>query len=76
MQANSDIFHIHDSWKTVLGEEFAKPYFTHIQEFLLQEKEAGHIIYPKQSDIFNAFNLTPFDKVSVVILGQDPYHGE
>lgn len=67
---------IHDSWKAILADEFAKPYFTHIKEVLLQEKQAGHIIYPKWSDIFNAFNLTPFDKVRVVILGQDPYHGE
>lgn len=72
---------IHDiqidaSWKTILADEFAKPYFTHIKEFLLQEKQAGHIVYPKWSNIFNAFNLTPFDQVKVVILWQDPYHGE
>ena len=64
------------SWKTVLADEFAKPYFAQIKETLLQEKKAGHIFYPKWSDIFNAFNLTPFDNVRVVILGQDPYHGE
>jgi uracil-DNA glycosylase len=62
--------------KAVLTEEFVKPYFSHIKEVLLQEKQAGHVVYPKGSDIFNAFNLTPFDKVRVVILGQDPYHGE
>lgn len=64
------------SWKSLLADEFAKPYFARIKEVLLQEKQAGYIIYPKWSDIFNAFNLTPFDKVKVVILGQDPYHGE
>lgn len=67
---------IDTSWKTILADEFAKPYFAHIKETLLQEKQSWHSIYPKWSDIFNAFNLTPFDKVRVVILGQDPYHGE
>lgn len=70
------IVQIHDSRKTVLADEFTQSYFAHIKELLLQEKQAGHIIYPKWSDIFNAFNLTPFDKVKVVILWQDPYHGE
>ena len=58
-----------------MTDEFSTPYFAHIKEILLQQKQAWHIIYPKWSDIFNAFNLTPFDKVRVVILGQDPYHG-
>lgn len=60
----------------MLTDEFAKPYFAEIKRFLLQEKQSGHTVYPKWPDIFNAFNLTPFDKVRVVILGQDPYHGE
>jgi uracil-DNA glycosylase len=47
-----------------------------LRQFLKNEKQAGNKIYPKGSDIFNAFNKTPFDKVEVVILGQDPYHGE
>jgi uracil-DNA glycosylase len=47
-----------------------------IKEFIFQEKNAWTIIYPQWQDIFNAFNLTPFDTVKVVILGQDPYHGE
>jgi len=64
------------SWKDVLAVEFQKPYFAEIKKFLLLEKESWQIVYPKWSDIFNAFNLTPFDKVRVVILGQDPYHGE
>jgi uracil-DNA glycosylase len=63
------------SWLEVLGDEFEKDYMLKLKQFLKEEKEAGQIIYPKGSDIFNAFNTTPFDKVKVVILGQDPYHG-
>ena len=63
------------SWKKALDEEFQKPYMVELKNFLKQEKEAGHTIYPKNADIFNAFNITPFDDVKVVIIGQDPYHG-
>jgi uracil-DNA glycosylase len=63
-------------WKSVLKDEFEKPYMLKLKEFLRQELDAGKKIYPKPSDIFNAFNHTPFDQVKVVILGQDPYHGE
>jgi uracil-DNA glycosylase len=66
---------IEDSWKEVLKGEFKKPYFLEIAHFLKTEKQAGKIIYPPGRLIFNAFNTTPFDKVKVVILGQDPYHG-
>lgn len=66
---------IHDSWKEVLRNEFTKPYFLEIVTFLRTEKMAGKIIYPPGNLIFNAFNLTPFDHVKVVLLGQDPYHG-
>lgn len=66
---------IHPSWKAVLKEEFKKPYFKQIVTFLSAEKANGKQIYPPGSLIFNAFNQTPFDKVSVVIIGQDPYHG-
>ena len=76
MSLNASISHIDDSWKSLLANEFAKPYFTHIKDFFAKEKQDGYVIYPKWSDIFNAFNLTPFDKVKVVILWQDPYHGE
>lgn len=62
------------SWKAVLAAEFQHPYFQELKTFLLSEKENYHI-YPKGQDIFSAYNLTPFDKVKVVILGQDPYHG-
>lgn len=66
---------INESWKQVLNKEFDKPYFKELVEFLHNEKRIGKSIYPPGSLIFNAFELTPFDKVKVVILGQDPYHG-
>ena len=66
---------IEASWKEVLKSEFAKPYFQQIPLHIKTEKSQGKIIYPPGSLIFNAFNKTPFDKVKVVILGQDPYHG-
>lgn len=67
---------IDSTWKTVLKSEFEKPYFPEIVNFLRMEKMAGKTIYPPGSQIFNAFNLTPFDHVKVVLLGQDPYHGK
>lgn len=63
-------------WLKVLEEEFEKDYMKSLKSFLLKEKESGHTIYPKNSEIFNAFNHTPFDEVKVVLLGQDPYHGD
>lgn len=63
-------------WLKVLEPEFEKQYMKDLKAFLVQEKEAGQTIFPKNADIFNAFNYTPFEKVEVVILGQDPYHGE
>ncbi|MBL0131195.1 MAG: uracil-DNA glycosylase [Chitinophagaceae bacterium] len=66
---------IEASWKEVLKGEFSKPYFQQIPLHIKTEKSQGKIIYPAGSLIFNAFNVTPFDKVKVVILGQDPYHG-
>ena len=66
---------IESSWLEVLKDEFNKPYFYKIREYLTEEKKQGSIIYPPGKFIFNAYNLTPFDKVKVVILGQDPYHG-
>ncbi|MDO7743839.1 MAG: uracil-DNA glycosylase [Pedobacter sp.] len=62
-------------WLNILQEEFEKDYMKALKSFLLTEKETGYTVYPKGADIFNAFNHTPFDKVEVVILGQDPYHG-
>ena len=63
------------SWKQVLNDEFDKPYMLALRQFLRQEKQSGKQIFPPGPDIFNALNSTPFDKVRVVILGQDPYHG-
>lgn len=63
------------SWLAVLKDEFEKPYMVGLRNFLQTEKESGQTVYPKNADIFRAFNDTPFDKVKVVILGQDPYHG-
>lgn len=64
-----------ESWKPVLAHEFNQPYFTQLTEFIKHEKAAGKTIYPLGSQIFNAFEFTPFNEVKVVILGQDPYHG-
>ena len=66
---------LEQSWKQHLEAEFSAPYMQQLKAFLLQEKAAGKIIYPKGGNIFEAFNSTPFDQVKVVILGQDPYHG-
>lgn len=64
---------IEETWKEILKEEFEKDYFVNLTSFVRQEYK-DKTIYPKASNIFNAFNLCPFDKVKVVILGQDPYH--
>jgi len=66
---------IEESWKELLKDEFQQPYFTALEAFLKKEKEADKTIYPPESLIFNAFNTTPVDKVKVVVIGQDPYHG-
>lgn len=66
---------IEPAWKEALKTEFTKPYFLQIITFLRSEKMARKTIYPPGSLIFNAYNTTPIDKVKVVILGQDPYHG-
>jgi len=66
---------IEESWRLALQEEFSKPYFLILKEFLLEERKQ-HIVYPPGKLIFSAFNHTPFDNVKVVILGQDPYHGK
>jgi len=62
-------------WKELLTEEFEKPYMQQLGDFLRAEKAAGKTIYPPGPLMFNALNSTPFDKVKVVVLGQDPYHG-
>lgn len=63
------------SWQQALGAEFEKPYMQNLRAFLKAEKASGKVIFPPGAQIFNAFNHTPFDKVRVVIIGQDPYHG-
>ena len=65
---------IHESWKEALRNEFHSDYFRNLKQFLVQEKKK-YVVYPHGTKIFNAFNHTPFDKVKVVIIGQDPYHG-
>jgi uracil-DNA glycosylase len=67
--------HLSPSWQRYLGEEFEQPYMQQLSCFLAAEAEMDKEIYPKSCDIFNAFNLTAFNDVRVVILGQDPYHG-
>lgn len=66
---------IEDSWREALKEEFEKPYFTELVSTLHKEKAGGVTIYPPGNQIFKAFELCPLDRVKVVILGQDPYHG-
>ncbi|MFN8406660.1 MAG: uracil-DNA glycosylase [Sphingobacteriaceae bacterium] len=67
---------LEESWKKVLNDEFEKDYMKILRAFLLSEQEIGHTTFPPNRYIFNAFNHTPFDRVKVVILGQDPYHGQ
>ena len=62
-------------WQSSLLDEFVKPYMKDLIDFLCLEIASGKTIYPKESEYFKAFNATPFDKVKVVLLGQDPYHG-
>ena len=66
---------IEPSWKEVLADEFQKEYFIKLTQFVKEEYNGGIPIYPPAKLIFNAFDHCPFDKVKVVILGQDPYHG-
>ena len=66
---------IEEKWYEVLKNEFEQTYFIEIKNFLIEEKRC-HIVFPPSPLIFNAFNLTPFDNVKVVILGQDPYHND
>ena len=67
---------IEDSWKEILLSELNSTYMQNLSKFLREQITLGKTIYPPGNQIFNAFNKTPFPKVKVVILGQDPYHGE
>ena len=63
------------TWQSLLESEKEQAYFQAILTYVKNQRLAGKIIYPKQADVFNAFKLSPFEKVKVVLLGQDPYHG-
>ena len=65
---------IEEAWKKALEDEFGKPYFDRIKDYIKKEKSQGKVVFPPGPLIFNAYNLCPFDSVKVVILGQDPYH--
>lgn len=71
----TDNIALHQSWKAPLLPEFEADYMAQLRAFLVAEKAAGKQIFPKGGEWFRAMNLTPLDKVRVVILGQDPYHG-
>lgn len=66
---------LHPSWMKAIGGEFDAEYMKQLKQFLIQEKQAGKVVFPPGSLIFNALNTTPLNKIKVVILGQDPYHG-
>jgi uracil-DNA glycosylase len=68
-------YNIPDSWSPYLSKEMEKPYMIGLVNFIESERSKGKIIYPDDNEIFEALKLTPFEKVKVVILGQDPYHG-
>ena len=75
MSAAQDRIKLEPGWKAVLGEEFDQPYMQALGEFLRREKAAGKEVFPPGGLIFNALNSTPLERVRVVIIGQDPYHG-
>jgi uracil-DNA glycosylase len=68
-------FQLEESWKKVMPDEFEKAYMINLCAFLRNEKTTGRILSPESKNTFKAFQHTPFEKVKVVILGQDPYHG-
>jgi uracil-DNA glycosylase len=69
-------FSIEPSWDAVLRDEYAKPYFQTLAQFIKEERATFGKIYPPKGLVFHAFQKTPYDKVKVVIVGQDPYHGQ
>lgn len=75
MSGLSSACQLEASWYAQIGHEFQKTYMQSLRVFLRQEKDAKKIIYPNSKDVFKAFDYAPLDKVKVVILGQDPYHG-
>ena len=75
MSEIQDRVKLRPSWKSRLGKEFEEEYMQNLRQFLIKEKQAGKTIYPAGDDIFNSMNLVSFEDVTVVIIGQDPYHG-
>ena len=75
MNIDNVIDRIESGWKHALASEFDKKYFEELKSTLSIEKRTS-IIFPSEKEIFSAFNLTPFNDVKVIIIGQDPYHGE
>ncbi|QNP97641.1 uracil-DNA glycosylase-like protein [Yarrowia lipolytica] len=73
---DTEITHIHDSWLPHLHKEISKPQFLNLKKFLASREAAGVNIFPPKKDIYSWTSLTPFDKVKVIIIGQDPYHGK
>lgn len=71
----SNSLKLDSSWAKVLNKEFSSEYMAKLKTFLLAEKKAGKTIFPRGEEYFAALNTTPFDKVKVVVIGQDPYHG-
>jgi uracil-DNA glycosylase len=71
----SDTIQLEESWKRLLADQFEQPYMRQLAEFLRAEKKRGKLIFPPGEQIFSALNSTPFHRVRVVVLGQDPYHG-
>ncbi|AGF78118.1 Uracil-DNA glycosylase [Desulfocapsa sulfexigens DSM 10523] len=76
MSEIQDRVKLRSSWKAKIGGEFEQEYMQNLRRFLIEEKQAGKIIYPEGDNIFSSMNLVSFDDVKVVIIGQDPYHGE
>lgn len=70
-----DRVRLEDSWRRALGGEFDAPYMGKLREFLLEQKRARKVVYPRSDHIFAALDLCPVDRAKVVIIGQDPYHG-
>jgi len=64
-----------DDWNTVVGDEFEKPYFSKLSDFVDTERRE-HTVFPPEADVFNAMKTTPYQRVSVLLLGQDPYHDD
>ncbi len=74
-QASASRVRLEASWKSALADQFEAPYMRSLREYLQQQKRARRVIYPRSDHIFSALDLCPLERVKVVIIGQDPYHG-